>query len=41
MSNAIRGSIKSPDQRLKKYFKIAVAISNIIASTIYFHELML
>ena len=40
MSNAIRRSFKSLDQRWKKSFKIVVAISNAIASTIYFHELM-
>ena len=38
MSNAIRQYIKSLDQRWKKSFKIAVAISNVIASTIYFHK---
>ena len=35
MSNAIRSSIKSLDQRKTKSFKIAVAISNVIYSKYY------
>ena len=41
MSNAIKQSAKSLDQRWKKSFKTAVAISNVIVTNIYFHELML
>ena len=40
MSNAIRQSRLNhwTKQRKKKSFKIAVSISNVIASTIYFHK---